>query len=102
MVYVQIILKGEKIMLDKKVYNAFIEGKLDEEFLDYVKTMLSISSITGELNEVLNLAEIMTFKNPEFTNQKFHKGAYVSALILLLLHNFIAYKSFERQMINEL
>lgn len=89
-------------MLDKKVYNAFIEGKLDEEFLDYVKTMLSISSITGELNEVLNLAEIMTFKNPEFTNQKFHKGVYVSALILLLLHNFIDYKSFEKQMINEL
>jgi len=89
-------------LIDEKIFDDFIEGKLDKEFLDYLKTMLSISSITGKLNEVLNLAEIMTFKNPEFNDQKFYEGVYVSALILLLLHNFIDYKSFEKQMINEL
>jgi hypothetical protein len=96
-------MKGEIEMdINEKVLNDFLEGKIDEEFMDYVKLTLSFVGMTNRLNNALTVAEDMTFKNPKIINKKVIKSEYDSALILLLLFEFLDYKSFKRQIIDEL
>ncbi|SNX54189.1 hypothetical protein [Thermoanaerobacterium sp. RBIITD] len=88
------------MVIDEKILDDFFNGNLDEELLNFVKMTLSMTGLANDIDKAFAVGKAML--KTQAYKEPVERHVYISALILLLLFEFLEYKSFKTQNIEEI